>query len=105
MSKISLFKVVRHCLASIALLCVVLPSSAHSVKDPLGTAVAESTSARVIPITASTKTVNVQRHETVRFVNPAGQSLTWHFYTLNHPTIDLRDIAPAGRRWRLMASR
>lgn len=96
MSHISFPAAVYSCLVSLLLIGVIAPASALPVKDPLGSGVAHSANARVIHITASTKAINVARHETVRFVNAAGQSFTWHFYTLHHPTIDLRDIAPPG---------
>jgi len=96
MSKLSFLAVVRRSLASLALLAVVAPSSALPVKDPMGSAAAPIASAREIRITPATKAVNVERYETVRFVNAAGQSFTWHFYTLHHPTIELRQIAPPG---------
>lgn len=88
---------VRHCIiASITLTGVILPASALTIKDPLGSAAVDVAGARVIYLTASTTAVNVERHETVRFVNPAGQSFSWHFYTLHHPTMNISDIAPAG---------
>lgn len=96
MFKISSGTPCRRIMAALVFLSVVSTSSALPVKDPLGSAALAANGARVIHISPATTAVNVERHETVRFVNPEGKSFTWNFYTLHHPTFDIRHIAPPG---------
>lgn len=87
--------VIRHSLVSLAVLAAASSASASTIADPLGSAVPATAAAREIRVSASTRVLNVTRHEVVRFVNAAGQSFTWRFHTLNHPIIDIGKIAPA----------
>lgn len=87
--------VIRHSLVLLAVLATVSSASASTIADPLGSAVSATAAAREIKISASTRVLNVTRHEVVRFVNAAGQSFTWRFHTLHHPIIDISKIAPA----------
>lgn len=87
--------VVRHSLVAMAMLSAAVTASASGIADPLGSAAAATAAAREIKVSASTKVLNVNRHEVIRFVNDAGQSFTWQFSTLNHPIIVISKIAPA----------
>ncbi len=65
-----------------------------TLRDPYGAAISGVQVDRVIRIGPSTRAVNVERFERVRFVFDSGRSFEWHFYTLGHPTIKLSQIAP-----------
>ncbi len=53
--------------------------------------------ARVIVITPTTKSVDVEQDEVVKFVNTAtGKSFVWDFDTASWADIDLSTIAPPG---------
>lgn len=63
------------------------------IKDPIGTAAPEAAAQRTITISPTTKYVNVERWEVVKFVVD-GKSFTWHFDTLGTPIFELAAIAP-----------
>lgn len=95
MTKFTIPAVIRNCALSLMMIGVAYPVSAE-IKAPLGVAAPDTSAAREIKINSATKHVNVTRQETVRFVNTDnGRSFTWQFYTLNHPTTDIRKIAPS----------
>ena len=63
------------------------------VKEPFGTTAPEAAAQRTITITPTTKYVNVERWEVVRFLVD-GKSFTWNFYTLGTPIFEMAAIAP-----------
>lgn len=63
------------------------------VKEPFGTPAPEATAQRTITITPTTKYVNVERWEVVKFLVD-GKSFTWDFYTLGTPIFEMAAIAP-----------
>ena len=74
-------------------------ASASTVKDPLGTPVAQEQAERTIQIDGSTRWVNVKRMENVRFVIGNGsdaKSFTWRFDGVDMRPFKLGQIAPAG---------
>ena len=63
------------------------------VKEPFGTPAPEAAAQRTITITPTTKYINVERWEVVKFVVD-GKSFTWNFYTYGTPIFEMAAIAP-----------
>ncbi len=86
----------RHALVALTFLTVSgYATSSVAIKDPYGSLMSDAQVDRVIRIGPSTRVVNVDRFERVRFeFTESGRSFQWHFYTLGHPTIKLSQIAP-----------
>jgi hypothetical protein len=86
--------------ASLALSSLLLASGAdaagpNGTKSDYGSAVPAESADYAVKINASTKWINVNNGDTVRFsVN--GKDFTWHFDTYkNHSIVKLASIAPA----------
>ena len=70
-------------------------TSSVAIQDPYGSPISGVRVDRVVRIGPSTRFVNVERFERVRFeFSESGRSFQWQFYTLGHPTIKLGQIAP-----------
>lgn len=70
-------------------------TSNQTIKDPYGSSISGAQVDRVVRISPSTRSVNVERFERVRFeFTESGKSFQWHFYTLGTPVIKLSQIAP-----------
>lgn len=66
---------------------------AMSTKAPLGMPAPDSAAQRAVTITPSTKYVDVERGETVKFTSN-GKTFTWLFDTVDTPKFNLAAIAP-----------
>ena len=64
------------------------------VSGALGSPAPESAAQRTINLLPSTKYVNVEQSEIVKF-SSGGETFTWNFDTLGTPNFDLAAIAPA----------
>ena len=79
-----------------------LALTAHGASTPgsFGSPTPESEASRTIAIADSTRHVNVDRYETVRFVikDATGResSFAWHFNAFGSRVFQLSEIAPAG---------
>lgn len=51
---------------------------------------------RVVRVDAGRRYLNVERNETIKISNSAGQSFTWRFDTLGERSFPLTAIAPSG---------
>ena len=83
--------------ASIVLLASLVGLSAPAtaqVADPYGMSVSNALVDREIQIDPSTKYVNVNQGETIRFV-AQGKSFVWKFVTFGRRPFELAKIAPA----------
>lgn len=66
-----------------------------AVPGELGTAVHKGGADRDILVNPGTRTLSVNKNETVRFI-VGGKSFMWKFDTLGTPVIDLDRLAPQG---------
>ncbi len=86
----------RATLAVMLFASALAPVSAATIAEPLGRMADPGVAVREIRIVDGVKSINVLRHESIRFVNAAGEKFTWHFDTLHHPIIPMSKLAPAG---------
>ena len=84
--------------AAVALFTAV--AGAHAADPNYGTPIAAEAAERTIHICESTRTVGVDKFDTVRFVVRSADgretSFGWRFDTFGLPVVPLNEIAPAG---------
>ena len=69
---------------------------AGSTSRDTGMPTGESEAQRAVKVDASTRALNVEHLETVRFEDAAGQTFTWTFNTPGDTSFPLQRIAPQG---------